>query len=158
MDDPIFTARIESYLSARRAAVREVGRVEETADPVELQEDVVELREHIQARRQSAREGDIFGGSVGEEIRSSLRERLSRKDGPRIIAEIMDVQPKPFSLMVNTQYPADQPHSTMPGPTLRLLPRLPKQLTYRFVGRTLVLLDSNTGLIVDVLPEAIPQV
>jgi hypothetical protein len=33
---------------------------------------------------------------------------------------------------------------------------LPAELEYRFVGRDLVLVDSHAGLVVDVLPDALP--
>jgi hypothetical protein len=36
------------------------------------------------------------------------------------------------------------------------LPELPPELSYRFVGRDLVLKDIKAGLVVDVLPNAIP--
>jgi hypothetical protein len=156
-NNQVFTDRIADYLNLRGDAVRQVGRVEETDDPAELRDDIVELSEEIQSRRQGAREGDILGGAVADDIRASLRALLSRRDGPRIVAEIMDVQPAPFSPMINTRYPGDQPRSTMPGPLLRVLPRLPTELSYRFVGRHLILLDGNTGLIIDVLHDAIPQ-
>jgi hypothetical protein len=151
------TVRIEDYLRLRQEAVREVGRIAVTEKPGELWTDVVELTEQIQARRQGSREGDILGGPVAVAIRSSLLERLSREDGPLLIAEVTDVQPEPFSAEINTRYPAAEPRSTMPLQILRVLPRLPKELSYRFVGRDLVLLDRNTGLILDVLRDAFPS-
>jgi hypothetical protein len=36
------------------------------------------------------------------------------------------------------------------------LPELPKQVKYRFVGRNLLLVDSENGLIVDYMPDAFP--
>jgi hypothetical protein len=36
------------------------------------------------------------------------------------------------------------------------LPRLPSGLEYRIVGRELVLLDSTSNLVVDLLPDALP--
>ena len=43
------------------------------------------------------------------------------------------------------------------SPTLlNRLPVLPKELTYRIIGRTLVLQDTKTNLIVDFIPKALP--
>ena len=42
-----------------------------------------------------------------------------------------------------------------PPCVLAVLPPLPDELQYRFVGRDLVLVDIEANLIVDVLPEAI---
>jgi len=57
---------------------------------------------------------------------------------------------------VNDVFPDDTPVTTTP-PTLMLkLPELPPELAYRFVGRDLALKDSKAGLIVDLIPNAIP--
>ena len=45
----------------------------------------------------------------------------------------------------------------MPPSVLLTLPPLPACLHYRFVGRELVLVDSEAGLIVDLLPAAAPD-
>jgi hypothetical protein len=37
------------------------------------------------------------------------------------------------------------------------LPQLPKEVEYRFVGRDLILRDVAANLIVDFLPNAVPQ-
>ena len=41
----------------------------------------------------------------------------------------------------------------MPPSLLLNLPKLPKELEYRFVGRELILRDIAANLIVDVIPE-----
>ena len=44
----------------------------------------------------------------------------------------------------------------VPPGLLLTLPELPKGLEYRFVGRDLILLDTEPGLIVDFIPEVLP--
>jgi hypothetical protein len=44
----------------------------------------------------------------------------------------------------------------MPPALLLALPKLPKQLHYRFVGRSMLLLDKEARLIVDFMPQALP--
>jgi hypothetical protein len=39
---------------------------------------------------------------------------------------------------------------------LAVLPALPEELEYRFIGRDLVLVDVHADLIVDVLKDALP--
>jgi hypothetical protein len=53
-------------------------------------------------------------------------------------------------------YPVDAPVSTMPAPVLLRMPQLPKELEYRFVGKSLVLRDTEANIIVDVIPGAVP--
>jgi hypothetical protein len=58
---------------------------------------------------------------------------------------------------VNDVFPEDIPLTTTPPILLSKLPLLPQELAYRFVGRDLTLNDTKTGLIVDVIPKAIPR-
>jgi hypothetical protein len=60
-------------------------------------------------------------------------------------------------LKVNASYPSGAPLSTVPPTVLLKLPKLPKQLQYRFAGLDLVLHDPDANLIVDFLPRAIPR-
>ena len=45
----------------------------------------------------------------------------------------------------------------MPPALLLRLPPLAPELQYRFIGRTLILLDVDANLVVDVLPDALPR-
>ena len=47
------------------------------------------------------------------------------------------------------------PLPTMPAVLLQVLPTLPPQLEYRFIGRALILRDIDAALILDYLPDAI---
>jgi hypothetical protein len=50
-------------------------------------------------------------------------------------------------------------HSRQVPPLLLLqLPKLPADIEYRFVGRTLLLRDSKSNLIIDYMKEAAPGV
>ena len=44
---------------------------------------------------------------------------------------------------------------TVPPNILAALPKLPEDLEYRFVNRTMILLDTHANLIVDFVPNAI---
>ena len=46
--------------------------------------------------------------------------------------------------------------TTTPPTLLSKLPQLPPELAYRIVGRDLTLKDTKAGLIVDLIPNAIP--
>lgn len=47
--------------------------------------------------------------------------------------------------------------AAMPPCILAAYPRLPPVLQYRFVGRDLLIIDIGSGLVVDILPDAIPK-
>ena len=59
-------------------------------------------------------------------------------------------------IKVNAEYPKNAPLSTVPPTLLEKLPKLPSELEYRFVGRTLILRDREANMIVDYLKEAVP--
>jgi hypothetical protein len=58
---------------------------------------------------------------------------------------------------VNDEYPKSIPLATVPPKLLAALPPLPHGLEYRFVGRRLILHDTLTNLVVDILENAIPR-
>jgi hypothetical protein len=59
-------------------------------------------------------------------------------------------------LRVNYPYPEVNEQLEMPPNLLLRLPQLPKQIRYRFVGRNMLLVDRENGLILDYMTEAIP--
>jgi hypothetical protein len=67
-----------------------------------------------------------------------------------------DVKPKDVPLVPYADYPLDAPVSTVPAPVLLRMPQLPKELEYRFVGKSLVLRDTVANIIVDVVSGAVP--
>jgi hypothetical protein len=56
---------------------------------------------------------------------------------------------------VNETYAKKHPLATMSPKLLLLLPDLPKDLEFRFVGRHLILRDARANMIVDKIPHAI---
>jgi hypothetical protein len=67
----------------------------------------------------------------------------------------MEENPRNIRLAVNARYPDSIPYSTTPAPILLLLPTLPEELEYRFVGDRLVLLDIHAGTVVDYIDHAL---
>jgi hypothetical protein len=55
---------------------------------------------------------------------------------------------------VNDFYPEGEPLATVPPSLLQRLELLPPELQYRFLGNALILLDIDTALIVDFIPNA----
>jgi len=46
--------------------------------------------------------------------------------------------------------------SEMPATLLAKLPQLPKDVRYRFVGRNMLLVDRESNVIIDYMPDALP--
>jgi hypothetical protein len=71
------------------------------------------------------------------------------------LAAIMEDGPGEFDVDVNETYRKERPLATMPANLLQLLPELPDDIEYRFVGRRLILRDVRANMIIDEIPKAL---
>jgi hypothetical protein len=113
------------------------------------------LQERIRAARASARQGDVFVTAVAPLFRRSLQQYFDRAS--RQNRRLMFDQVPSFDVTVNEPYPPSVPVGRFPPTLLRRLPQLPDGLAYRMVGPHLVLRDNEANLIVDFLPDVLPQ-
>jgi hypothetical protein len=130
--------------------------IPEKASPEEIDRKQRALGQHIAAARREARPGEFFTPAIQDLVRRSLREILTDPGGKNVKGSIMDENPGPARLVINTRYPDEVPLSTMPPQVLAALPRLEEDLEYRFIGRRLVLLDVHAHLIVDFTDDVLP--
>ena len=100
---------------------------------------------------QVLREGEIFTPTISVEFKKVLLLEMNANTW----AAIMDDNPGEFSNQINGTYPEERPLSTVPPNVLAVLPRLPDDIQYRFVGRHLILLDTRASVILDRIPDAI---
>jgi len=114
------------------------------------------LREAICRVRLGATEGDVFAPAAVEfrlRIRMALRRHaIEARD--LLVAMRHDTEPGARPPVVN------QPFSwalgnLIPAVVIEVLPPLPDELQYRFVGTSLVLVDIHAGLVVDILRDAL---
>jgi len=117
----------------------------------------------IRAKRDAARQGDIFRRGVEPIFRRLLAAELKGPVALPAREAVREGNPKHETgsvqvlVRVNAEYPLGAPLSTVPPSLLLTLPPLPAPLEYRFVGRDLILFDSVAGLIVDFLAAAAPN-
>jgi hypothetical protein len=133
--------------------------------PADAQETVAAqkaLARAIAAKRATAKPGDIFRPEVQPLFRRLIAEQLQGPDAldarrTLLLGDPDEEVPVPVVVRVNAEYPPGAPRSTVPPSVLLTLPPLPACLHYRFVARDLVLVDCVAQLIVDVLPDAAPE-
>ena len=90
-------------------------------------------------------------------MRKELRSGNPRIEGvPRASNPTREVK-TPVTLRINGYYPAGAPFSSVPPSLLRKLPELPEQVRYRFVGRALILRDTEANIILDYISDVIPD-
>ena len=129
-----------------------------TKDAAQIVEHQHALARKIADARRDARQGDIFTHEVAERFRKIIRSEFHGPEG-RLARQTIR-QDDPFKVIVrlhvNDVFPEDIPLTTTPPTLLLKLPELPQELAYRIVGHDLALKDIKAGLIVDLIPNAIP--
>jgi len=159
-----FQKRLESYVKLHKSAAGDVPAIGNKATPVEIQAREAGLRAAIQHHRITAKPGDILAPDIVPTVSSVLKSAIDRPGGAKVRASIKEGNPKNEKapgevepvIKVNAEYPKNAPLSTVPPTLLEKLPKLPSELEYRFVGRTLILRDREANMIVDYLKEAVP--
>jgi len=112
----------------------------------------------IQKARRNAKQGDIFKRHVRPVIRRLLHGVFTGPDAQQLRAAIKEENPTgAVKLQINGRYPDTFPFSTVPAQVLATLPPLPKELEYRFIDTTLILLDAHAHIIVDYMIGAVPR-
>ena len=150
--DSAFTDALRSYVALHRSSANGLAP---PTDPAAIEHRTVVLAARIQAGRMNARPGDILGPAASR-IREAVRTEMAGPHGAAIRSSIDDDNVYGVRLRVNHRYPPGLPRVTMPAPILTKLPALPEQLEFRFLGRSLILIDTQAGLVVDVLHDVLP--
>jgi hypothetical protein len=146
-----FSTRVWSYFELRSKLEKGLPPLAVTDDPAEIRRAVRVLARQIRVARVEAKQGDIFTPTISVEFRKALILEMNANTW----AAIMDDNPGEFFTQINGTYPEGKPLSTVPPNILAVLPRLPDDVQYRFLGRHLILLDTRANLILDRIPYAI---
>ena len=146
-----FSTRVWNYFELRSELEQGLPPLAVTDDPAEIRVAINTLARRIRVARAGAKQGDIFTPT----ITGVFRKTLSIEMNPNTWAALTDDNPGEFSSQINGTYPDEKPLSSVPTNVLAVLPRLPDDIQYRFVGRHLILLDTRANLILDRIPFAI---
>jgi hypothetical protein len=144
-----FSARVSAYTDLRNELNKGLPPLT-VDDPAHVQKAVQALAAKIRVARARAKRGDIFTPAIAR----AFQKALLQVDDSTWVA-IVDDNPGEFSKPINASYPEDKPFSTVPPNILKILPRLPDDMEYHFLGRHLILLDTRASVIVDWIPFAI---
>ena len=146
-----FQARIDAYVALHRRLARSTGAIPD--DEGDFFGD--EMRAALIAARPHARPGAFFTPAVDTAFRRRIDRSLLRglpgSDG-RLYEPLLG-EPAP---VVNASFPRVAGAVTWQALFLEL-PELPPELGYALWGRDLVLVDVVANLVLDVMPEALPD-
>jgi hypothetical protein len=166
-----FQKRIDAYMAVHKDAAKDSPPLKETKNPAEIKATQEALGAKIRAARATAKPGDILTpeirnkfrrlmypvtarpspkGTAGSAVKADVNEELKENTEER-----KEEGGKPVALKVNAVYPPDTPLPSTPPQVLMNLPKLPKQLEYRIVGKNLIIRDVEANIVVDFVPNAI---
>lgn len=176
MDDEVleeFREGIVEYVRLFRKLTERIPIAEPTWSAEQIADRQRQLTVAIQNSRRDKRPGNIFKSEVADAFRRTLDRELSGPGGKAMLREIASGNPrtegvpqqrnpqsepkKAFALNVNAYYPDDAPLSSVPPSLLLKLPPLPEEVKYRFVGRHLILRDTEANVILDYLMNVVPD-
>jgi hypothetical protein len=146
-----FGKRVAYYAQLRKAAASKLPALRATASQEKIVEQQKALAREIVKARQSAKQGDLFTPSVDREFRRLIHLAMPPGDAPRIRKSLQNAEPVAALTQINHPYPSGVPLQTTPPSILLNLPRLPADIEYRLVNRTLVLWDAKANLIIDMM-------
>lgn len=168
-----FHAKIEEYVQLRHAAVDVVPPLPANATAEQIATRQKALTAAILEFRRQARQGEIFTPQIEAAFRRSFKEAFESPGGADLIESLKDGNPSmegvprpgnpgqevktPVRLGVNAVYPDNAPFSSVPPTLLLRIPALPEEVRYRFVGRALIVRDTEANVILDFIRDIVPD-
>ena len=161
-----FKRALQAYVDQtqpfRKVAAQEAEKVPGKASAGTGAEQAVRTRQNSLADalrtklRPNAKQGDLVTAEMAGAIRTEIQQAFNAPKRVLILDELAEQNSTPANAAtptVNQQLDAPR----VPPRLMEILPPLPKQLEYDFVGRALVIRDVDAAVVVDYIPDALPQ-
>jgi len=152
----LFDGKVKTYVRQREDVRKKLPPLSKDATPEQIQAFQTSLLEHVKAARANAKPGDIFVPQIADYLRRIIKTEFKGTDRAELRKTVLTADTKGVPVRVNYPYPETKELTEMPPTLLLRLPQLPKEVKYRFVGRSLLLVDTDNGLIVDYMVNALP--
>ena len=151
-----FEDRVKEYVKLREKIEEAMPNLSKEAKPEEIEAHKKAFQEKVRAARAGAKQGDVFTPDIISHIRATIKREFKGKDLKDLRETVLEAETKGVPVRVNYPYPENKELVEMPPTLLLALPPLPKQMRYRYVGKHLLLVDRENGLIVDYMVNALP--
>lgn len=151
-----FNRHVKDYLKQRDRVRKKLIPLSKEAKPEEIEAYQKSFVEGLRAMRAGTKQGYIFMPDFAEYVRTIIKVEFPARDKAEMKETILDADTKGVPLKVNYPYPETKEMAQTPATLLLKLPQLPKELKYRFVGRHMLLVDTDNNLIVDYMLNALP--
>jgi len=150
-----FQQRVKQYLDLRKKAAGQAPKP--TDSPQVIASSQRDLGNKVRVIRAGAKQGEIFAPEIAHYFRRQLTAALAGQSGKKVRASLHRAEPVKMDMQINQSYPENVPLQSMPPSVLLKLPELPDGLEYRILDRELVLRDTEANIVVDYIPEALPD-
>lgn len=154
-----FERAVAAYARLHHELNRKHGSLPVSADAASAERAIESRADVIRRARPEPRQGEIFTRELAAVIRRQIADALRARrltSADVMLDEAAEGNEGPVMMRLNAPFPW-QGAEEMPLCITDALPLLPEELQYRFVDRNLVLVDMVAGLIVDILPQALPS-
>jgi hypothetical protein len=152
-----FADRVQGYLKLQKTVEASLPPLKTTNVPEMITAYQQALARKIREARPAAKPGDIFTPAACEAFRRSSHVTLT---GPNTAGSLAYMQPdaadSSLPIAVNGIYPDSAPNTVLSPELLAAFPALPDGVAYRVVGRTLILVDLKSRLVVDLARMVLP--
>jgi hypothetical protein len=152
--------RVREYADLVTGIERTLPPLPKEATPEQIDKRQRALEKAVRKARASAKPGDILTAEARPVIKRLLAAVFAGPEGKQLKSSIMDENPLPpgaAKLTVNGRYPDALPLTTVPPQVLQRLPKLGRDLEFRFVGDSLILLDVRAHTVADFIEDSLPR-
>ena len=151
-----FNRNVKQYLQVREKVRSQLPPLSKDSTPEQIDSYQKRFVEGLRTARGYAKPGYAFTPAVADYIRTIIRTEFKGTDRAEIRQTILEADTTGVPLRVNYPYPETKELTQIPPTLLLKLPQLPKEVKYRFVGRHMLLVYTDNGLIVDYMTNALP--
>jgi len=152
----VFEKHVKDYINLRNKVRANAPKLSKDSTPEQIHAYRTTLEQSLRSARPNAKRGEFFRPETAGFIRRTLKFEFQGKDRKELREQIFETELQGVVLRVNYPYAQTAEFSEMPATLLTKLPQLPKELRYRFVGRNMLLVDRESDLIIDFMPDALP--
>ena len=151
-----FEKQVKAYVDLRNKGREKAPKLSKDSTPEQIHAYKTALEQSIRSSRAGAKRGELFRPETADYIRRTLKIEFQGKDRQELREKIFETEVQGVVLRVNYPYSQSAEFSEMPATLLAKLPQLPKEVRYRFVGRNMLLVDRESDVIIDFMPDALP--
>ena len=152
----VFEKQLKEYIELRNKVRANAPKLSKDSTPEQIHAYRTALQLSLRNARPNAKRGEFFRPETADFIRRTLKTEFQGKDRQELREQIFETETQGVVLRVNYPYAQSAELSEMPATLLTKLPQLPKELRYRFVGRNMLLVDRESDVIIDFMPDALP--